>query len=283
MEFTTLIEAEALQSLVVATDLLVVDCRFDLADPSAGERAYEQAHIPGALYAHLDRDLSGPLAPGTGRHPLPDPAAFAELLSGWGIAPSTQVAAYDASGGMIAARLWWMLRWLGHRRVAVLDGGLPAWCAAGGRLDRSAANRPRTRFRPQPRAGAAVSTAEVADLLGARGCLLVDARSEERFEGRVEPIDPVAGHVPGAVNFACQHNLSDDGRFLGRADLQVAWSGLLAGRTAESIVSMCGSGVTACHNLLALEHAGLGRGRLYAGSWSEWIRDPARAVATGPA
>jgi len=283
MEFTTLIEADALRTLPASADLLIIDCRFDLADPSAGERAYAQAHIPGALYAHLDRDLSGPLGPATGRHPLPDPVAFAEILSGWGVAPSTQVVAYDASGGVIAARLWWMLRWLGHGRVAVLDGGLAAWCAAGGPLDRSGADRPRTQFKPRPRTGATVSTAELADLLGGRGSLLVDARSAERFEGRVEPIDPVAGHVPGAVNFACQRNLSDDGRFLGRAALQAAWAGLLAGRTGESVVSMCGSGVTACHNLLALEHAGLGRGRLYAGSWSEWTRDPARAVATGPA
>jgi thiosulfate/3-mercaptopyruvate sulfurtransferase len=283
MDFTTLIDADTLRTVPASTDLLFVDCRFDLADPSAGERAHAQAHIPGAVYAHLDRDLSGPVTAATGRHPLPDPAVFAEILSRWGIAPSTQVVAYDASGGVIAARLWWMLGWLGHARVAVLDGGLAAWCAAGGSLDRSVAARQPTRFVAEPEKGAAVSTAELADLLEAGGCLLVDARSAERFEGRNEPIDPVAGHVPGAVNFACQANLSADGRFLGRDALRSAWARLLAGRPAEAIVGMCGSGVTACHNLLALEHAGLGRGRLYPGSWSEWIRDPTRPVARGPA
>jgi len=283
MDFTTLMDAETLRTVPASTDLLIVDCRFDLADPSAGERAYAQGHVPGALYAHLDRDLSGPVTPATGRHPLPDPVAFAEILSGWGIAPATQVVAYDASGGMIAARLWWMLRWLGHGRVAVLDGGLAAWRAAGGTLDRSTARRSRTRFVAEPRTGAAVSTAELAELLDAGGCVLVDARSAERFEGHNEPIDPVAGHVPGSVNFACQANLSADGRFLGRDALRAAWSGLLCGRPSGRMVSMCGSGVTACHNLLALEHAGLGEGRLYPGSWSEWIRDPSRPVAKGPA
>lgn len=283
MDFTTLIDAHELRTMPDSTDLLVVDCRFDLADPSAGERAFAQAHVPGALYAHLDRDLSGPVTPATGRHPLPDPVAFAEILSAWGVAPDTQVVAYDASGGMIAARLWWMLRWLGHGRVAVLDGGLAAWCAADGTLDRSVASRSRTRFVAKPGTGATVSTAELAHLLDARGCLLVDARSAERFEGRNEPIDPVAGHVPGSVNFACQGNLSADGRFLGRDALRAAWTRLLSGRPAGAIVSMCGSGVTACHNLLALEHAGLGEGRLYPGSWSEWIRDPSRPVARGAA
>jgi len=283
MTFTTLMDAHELRTMPASTDLLVVDCRFDLADPSAGERAYAQAHIPGALYAHLDRDLSGSVTPATGRHPLPDPLAFAQTLSRWGISPATQVVAYDASGGMIAARLWWMLRWLGHRGVAVLDGGLAAWCDAGGTLDRSAAVRTPARFVGRHGTRAAVSTPELAELLDAGGCLLVDARSAERFEGRSEPIDPVAGHVPGSLNFACQGNLSADGRFLGRDALRAAWNRLLSGRPAEAIVSMCGSGVTACHNLLALEHAGLGEGRLYPGSWSEWIRDPSRPVAKGPA
>jgi thiosulfate/3-mercaptopyruvate sulfurtransferase len=282
MTFTTLMDAHELRAMPASTDLLVVDCRFDLADPSAGERAYAQAHIPGALYAHLDRDLSGSVTPATGRHPLPDPVEFAQILSRWGIAPATQVVAYDASGGMIAARLWWMLRWLGHRGVAVLDGGLAAWCDAGGTLDRSAAMRTPTRFVGRHGTRAAVSTAELVELLDAGGCLLVDARSAERFEGRSEPIDPVAGHVPGSLNFACQGNLSANGRFLGRDALRAAWKRLLSGRPAEAIVSMCGSGVTACHNLLALEHAGLGEGRLYPGSWSEWIRDPSRPAVKGP-
>lgn len=283
MKFTTLIDPPGLPAPGAAGDLLVLDCRFDLADTGAGERAYAQAHVPGALYAHLDRDLSGPVTAGSGRHPLPDPAGFAATLSRWGVRPDTQVVAYDDAAGMIAARLWWMLRWMGHERVAVLDGGLAAWREAGRVLDCSVARRESCGFHSRPRYQAVVDTAELVRLLEDQGCLLVDARSAERFEGRREPIDTVAGHVPGAVSFPCQSNLTDEGRFLGRESLRAIWETLLGGRPAIELVSMCGSGVTACQNLLALEHAGLAGARLYAGSWSEWIRDPARAVATGPA
>jgi thiosulfate/3-mercaptopyruvate sulfurtransferase len=279
---TTLVQAADLMERLADPGWLVVDCRFDLGDTAAGERAWSQARVPGALYAHLDRDLSGPPGPATGRHPLPPHRSFAATLSRWGVTPATQVVAYDASAGMIAARLWWMLRWAGHDRVAVLDGGLQAWVAAGGPLDRSVRPREATRFEPRWRDGWLVSTGELASRVATGGCALVDARSPERFEGRVEPLDPVAGHVPGAVNHPCQSNLAGDGRFLPPAELQARWRATLREHGPAEAVCMCGSGVTACHDLLALELAGLGGARLYAGSWSEWIRDPGRPVARGP-
>ncbi len=215
----------------------------------------------------------------SGRHPLPDPAAFAELLSRWGVDASTQVVAYDAAGGAFAARLWWLLRWIGHDAVAVLDGGLPAWQASGGALDQSVQTRSPTAFQARPRPQMSVSAGEVAAALAQDSATLVDARSAERFAGRVEPIDPVAGHVPGAVNYPFQLNLDASGRFLDPRSLSARWRGSIPFARGSDLICMCGSGVTACHNLLALEHAGLPGARLYAGSWSEWIRSPERPVA----
>ena len=283
MNFATLLRPADLMGHLADPNWLVLDCRFELSDPGAGERAWAAGHIPGALHAHLDRDLSGPVTASTGRHPLPDRGAFAATLSRWGIQPVTQVVAYDASSGMFAARLWWMLRWAGHDRVAVLDGGLQGWTAAGGALDRSVRQRQPVRFEPAWRDDRVVATDELAPMIGRGDCVLVDARGPDRFEGRVEPIDPVAGHVPGAVNHPCQRNLDADGRFLPPAQLLERWRDTLGGRAPASAVCMCGSGVTACHDLLALEHAGLSGARLYAGSWSEWIRDPGRPVARGGA
>ena len=282
--FSTLVRAADLMGHLADPAWLVVDCRFELSDPEAGARAWSAGHIPGAVYAHLDRDLAGPVTPKSGRHPLPSQAAFAATLSRWGVTPGTQVVAYDAAGGMIAAaRLWWLLRWAGHERAAVLDGGLAGWTAAGGTQDRSVQQRQALPFVPAWREALAVSTAELSGLLAAGRCLLVDARGAERFEGRVEPIDPVAGHVPGAVNHPCQWNLDSDGSFLPPAALLVRWRATLGARDPEAAVCMCGSGVTACHDLLALEHAGLAGARLYPGSWSAWISDAARPVARGPA
>jgi thiosulfate/3-mercaptopyruvate sulfurtransferase len=283
MAFSTLLQAADLTDRLKDPDWLVVDCRFELGRPEAGELAWSKGHIPGAVYAHLDRDLSGPVTADSGRHPLPAPEHFARTLSRWGVTSRTQVVAYDASAGVFAARLWWMLRWLGHDAVAILDGGLQAWVAAGGELDSSQLARTAGEFPAQPRPQRAVSTTELAGLLARNACLLVDARAPERFEGRSEPLDAVAGHVPGAVNHPTGLNLRADGRLQPPRALGDLWSATLAGRAAADVVCMCGSGVTACHDLLALEHAGMSGGRLYAGSWSEWIRDPGRPVARGPA
>lgn len=281
MNFSTLLVPADLMGHLDDPDWLVLDCRFDLSDPGAGARAWAEAHVPGALYAHLERDLSGPVTASTGRHPLPAREAFAETLSRWGIRPTTQVVAYDAASGMFAARLWWMLRWAGHDRVAVMDGGLTAWTAAGGPLDRSVRQPAPVRFDPAWRADAVTTTTALLALLQQGDVLLVDARGADRYEGRVEPIDAVAGHVPGAVNHPYTRNLDASGRFLAPAELLANWQGTLGGRAVTATVCMCGSGVSACHDLLALEHAGLTGGRLYAGSWSEWIRDPGRPVARG--
>jgi thiosulfate/3-mercaptopyruvate sulfurtransferase len=281
----TLIDATALLELQRGGACVVLlDCRFDLFDPAAGERAYAEGHLPGAHYVHLDRDLSGPKhdADGRfrGRHPLPAPEAWAATVGQLGIAPGAAVVAYDAQGGPYAARAWWMLRWLGHDAVAVLDGGLGAWTAAGGPLSRDVP--PRADAAPYP-AGPASMPVIDADALAARlgRVCIVDARAGERFRGEVEPLDAAAGHIPGALNRFFQANLRADGRFKDAATLRAELQPLVAGHAADAVVQQCGSGVTACHNLLALEHAGLGTSVLYPGSWSEWSCDAARPVAVG--
>ena len=286
MEFKTLIGVESLRQLLGNRRLAVVDCRFDLMKPAAGRQAYLAGHIPGARYADLNLDLSAPVGPRTGRHPLPAPDAFAQSLDNLGIGNDSQVVVYDEGNGSIAARLWWMLRWAGHGAVAVLDGGFKAWTRAGAELQsgvvESAALAPGApRFAPRVDLRAVVGSAEVERDSPARAGLLVDARAPERYDGIVEPIDAVAGHVPGAVNHPFSENLDADGRFLPPGELRRRWQERLAGNEAGAVVAMCGSGVTACHNLLSLEIAGLPGARLYAGSWSEWIRDPRRPVARG--
>lgn len=275
----TLISPAELAAHLGRPDWVVIDCRYSLADPAAGEAAYARGHLPGARYAHLDRDLSAPPGPHTGRHPLPDPQRLAARLGRWGVDERTQVVVYDDAGGAFAGRLWWMLHWLGHPCAAVLDGGLQAWERAGGPLtDQVPSPEPRV-FKARAEAGRWLSTEAVEEGLRRGAIRLLDARSPERYRGEAEPIDPVAGHIPGALNRPLQLNLGPDGRFLPPGELRRAYAELLAGTEPQAVVHMCGSGVSACHNLLAMEIAGLGGSRLYVGSWSEWIRDPARPVA----
>jgi thiosulfate/3-mercaptopyruvate sulfurtransferase len=279
MTAQTLISAEALRALQAAGQpLVLLDCGFDLADPSAGERAYLEGHLPGAQYAHLDRDLAGAKTGRNGRHPLPARADLAAAAGRWGIAPGVQAVTYDGQGSPYAARAWWLLRWLGHAEVAVLDGGRAAWVAAGGPLESGRADaRPRP---PYPAQTAAMPTVDAATLQARLGeVALFDARAGERYRGEVEPLDPVAGHIPGATLRFFKDNLLPDGRYKPAAQLRQEWQALIDGRS--DVVQQCGSGVTACHNLLAMAHAGLGDATLYPGSWSEWCSDPARPVARG--
>lgn len=280
-EWTTLVQAETLASALGEADLVILDCRFSLADPDAGERAWRASHIPGARYAHVDRDLSDHGKRGQGRHPWPEADAFTTRLAAWGITPSHRVVAYDDGDGAFAARLWWLLRTLGHRDVAVLDGGWTRWTALGLPVDDRV---------PAAKPAAYAATFDTQRLLDAdavqrhlaAGGLLVDARAAERFRGEVEPIDPVAGHVPGAVNRPYASNLAD-GRFKPAARLHAEFDALLDGRAADEMVTMCGSGITACHHLLAMAHAGSPGAKLFTGSWSGWIGDRSRPVATGAA
>ncbi|MBK7779231.1 MAG: sulfurtransferase [Ardenticatenia bacterium] len=260
----------------------VVDCRFSLLDPPRGRADHARGHVPGAVYADLDADLSAPVQPGrTGRHPLPDVARLAERLGGWGIDEATQVVAYDDGSGGIAARLWWLLRWLGHEAVAVLDGGWAAWTAEGLPVDDRVPSPSRRRFHPAPRSELVLQAAEAARwATDGRHCLL-DAREAIRYRGEAEPIDAVAGHIPGALSAPYLDNLGPDGRWLPAAALARRYAGILGPHAAADCAVYCGSGVTAAHDVLAMVHAGLGEPRLYAGSWSEWITDPARKVATG--
>lgn len=278
--YRTLITVRELQALRAAgAPLVLLDCGFDLVDTDAGEEAYEARHIPGALYAHLDRDLSGAKTGTNGRHPLPPRAEFAARAGAWGVAPGVQVVAYDAQGGPYAARAWWLLRWLGHDAVAVLDGGLPAWLDARLPLAHGVEAAPGGSAYPAPPAPA-MPTIEADALLARLGRVrLLDARNGERFRGEMEPLDPVAGHIPGATLRFFKDNLQLDGRFKPAAVLRAEFDAL--GDAPAQVVHACGSGVTACHNLLAMAHAGLEGSLLYPGSWSEWCADPARPVATG--
>ena len=287
MTFTTLIGAAVLRDRLDKPDLVIIDCRFDLANPEGGRLGFLQGHIPGARYADLNRDLSAPINASSGRHPLPAPADFAATLRRWGVGRATQVIAYDDSSGAFAARAWWLLRWMGHDAAAVLDGGIKAWIGIGGRLVSGEPEPPSSAppgnesHWPPVDDDAVIDAAAVAERLHDPGFLLIDARAPERFAGLIEPIDSVAGHVAGAVNQPFSANLAADGRFLPAAELRQLWQQRLAGREPERVAAMCGSGVTACHNLLSLEVAGLSGAKLYAGSWSEWIRDPTRPIARG--
>jgi thiosulfate/3-mercaptopyruvate sulfurtransferase len=283
MPFNTLIDVETLAAL--AGPAVLLDCRFDLNDPGAGRRAYAAGHIPGARYADLNQDLSSPVTPTSGRHPLPEPQALAGFFAACGIGDQTQVIAYDEANGSYAARAWWLLNWLGHADVAVLDGGFKAWAAAGAPLEAGdpppARGDARPTFTVHLRPQTVLTAADVQRALHDTQRLLVDARAAERFAGTVEPLDRVAGHVPGAVNHPFTANLREDGRFLPAGELRRRWLMRLSGTEPADAILMCGSGVTACHNILAMTSAGLPGGKLFAGSWSEWIRDPERPVARG--
>lgn len=278
MSFSTVIGCATLADHLDDVDWRVFDCRHLLSDVDYGESAYAEGHLPGAFFLHLDRDLSGPMTGTNGRHPLPDPRGFARKLGAAGVSATTQVVAYDDAGGMMAARLWWLLRWIGHERVALLDGGIGQWVNEGRALSRDV-----------PQAAHAdldvnlhdwvVTTDDVLANLDRQSFCVIDARGPDRFRGENETIDPVGGHIPGARNRFFRDNLDADGCFRPAAELRREYLALLAGIEPQQVVMQCGSGVTACHNLLAMEIAGLHGARLYAGSWSEWCSDPARPVA----
>lgn len=283
MPLAQLITPQQLAERLGSPGLVILDCRFALEDVDYGQRSYAQGHIAGAHFADLERDLSGPISKGvTGRHPLPDPARLAERLRDWGIDDDSQVVLYDDGPGAFAARAWWLLAWLGKRSgVAILDGGLKAWHAAHLPLSLDPPPKREGAFVGKPDGKLLIDAEHLARRLGASDLTLLDARAQPRFSGEVEPIDPVAGHIPGAQCAAFTDNLGPDGRFLPPEQLRQRFDQQLAGRAPEQVVAYCGSGVTACHNLFALALAGYPLGKLYAGSWSEWINDPARGVATG--
>ncbi len=278
---TTLISASALAARLHDAGWIVCDCRHDLADPSAGRRAYAEAHIPGARFVQLDDDLSAPKTGRNGRHPLPDPEKFARRLGELGISNAAQVVAYDASGGPYAARLWWMLRWLGHDAVAVLDGGWNAWGKAGNPVTAQLPAITAAKFIARPRTDLALDAKSIAAAIGKPAPLLLDARAPNRYRGENETLDPIAGHIPGAANRFFQTNLDADGRFKPAAALKKEFGETLGDNAPAQVTHYCGSGVTACHNLLAMEVAGLAGSRLYPGSWSEWCAEPSRPVAVG--
>ena len=278
MMFTTLIDTETVAAHVTDPAFTIVDCRYDLRDEAWGEREYAERHIPGAVYASLDRDLSGAKTGQNGRHPLPDPARLAHTFGRLGITAGVQVVAYDQDSGMYASRLWWLVRWLGHDRVAVVDGGFAEWLAEGRAVRSGSEARTPREFQGAPCDGWVVNAGEVGRLIGQRDWRLLDARAPERYRGEIEPLDKVPGHIPGAANHFFKWNLGGDGLFRSADVLRARLRESIGGVSPDRVVCYCGSGVTACHNLLALEHAGLPGAKLYPGSWSEWSSDPSRPI-----
>ena len=282
MKAELLVSTEVLAAHLDDPGWIVFDTRHDLAWPEKGREAWKAAHIPGAYFMHMDEDLSGHKTGRNGRHPLPPVTDFAARMNRCGVGPGRQVVVYDDGGGSFAVRLWWMLRWLGHEQVALLDGGFAAWKRENRPLDAAVPAPREGNFEPRPAPGATVDTATVAAGLGSPGMVLLDARAATRYMGENETLDPVAGHIPGSLNRFWQHNLGYDGRFLAPEELHAEFIEELGDVPPSSVVHSCGSGVTACHNLFAMELAGLAGSRLYPGSWSEWCADPSRPVATGP-
>jgi thiosulfate/3-mercaptopyruvate sulfurtransferase len=278
MEYTTLISVTDLAKYRNDPGLVIFDCRHELINADFGSKAYAESHIPGARFASIDKDLSGPLNGKNGRHPLPDPALFMDWLGSMGVSNSSQVVGYDHAGGPYGARLWWLLRWLGHPRVAVLDGGWQAWTAAGQPVTHEVPAPKPAKFSGKPD-DSRVDAQYVSQRLNSADMVLIDARASDRYHGENETIDPVAGHIPGALNRFFKDNLDAQGKFKSPEELRAAFKPLIGGAPSKKIIHQCGSGITACHNLLAMEVAGIKGSRLYAGSWSEWIADPSRPVA----
>ena len=283
MIFKTLISTEQLARNLDNPEWVVFDCRFSLTDPAAGINEYTKAHIPNARYANLDADLSSPVTESSGRHPLPDFSLLAKKLGNWGVGNHSQIVIYDDTSGAFAGRMWWLLRCFSHDQVAVLDGGIRQWKKENRELTSALPPIESKSFRPYLNDALWLDTKEVQDGLKSKSIRLLDARTPERYRGEQEPIDPVAGHIPGALNRAFQSNLTEEGLFLPRNKLRKQFEELVIDSSAEHFVHMCGSGVTACHNLLAMDVAGLPNSRLYAGSWSEWIKDTNRPIATDEA
>lgn len=281
MTYKTLISLKELLPHLGDPNWAIFDCHFDFDHPEAARQAYLEAHIPGALYADLDKDLSSPVQPGkTGRHPLPDIDTFVNTLSRWGVDENVQVVAYDNRGSSLAGRLWWMLRWLGQEAAAVLDGSFSHWQAAGYPVEAGQESRPPRSFKPNPNPDLICSADQILAMRNNPGYLVVDSRAAHRYRGEPDPFDPVSGHIPGAVNAPYEDNFTGDGHFKSPEELRARFEAVLEETPAENAVFYCGSGVTAAHNILAVEHAGLGFARLYPGSWSEWITDPSRPVST---
>lgn len=281
MAYTTLVSTADLAENLGNPDWVIFDCRFTLTEPAAGREHYYQGHIPGAIYAHLDDDLAAPVTETSGRHPLPDVNVLAEKLGKWGVDENKQVVVYDDTFGAMACRMWWLLRWLGHDNVALLNGVYPKWLKEKRPTDSNTPSIETSKFVARVRDELVVNADYVQQHLLKENCLLLDARPDIRFTGQVEPIDPVAGHVPGAINRPFDDNLDLGGDFLPIDELKDELSPLLENKDPSHVVHMCGSGVTACHNILAMECLGFNNTRLYAGSWSQWITDKNRAVATG--
>lgn len=280
MTYTTLISAENLHQHLNDRDWIVIDCRFSLADTEAGFKAYRHGHIQNARYAHLDKDLSSTVTDFTGRHPLPTFTSLAKKLGAWGIDNNSQVVVYDDASGAFAGRLWWLLRCLGHDKVAVLDGGYNHWQKLGFPVTTTLPAIKPSIFRAYPAENSGLTALQVQNGLAQKSLCLIDARTPERYRGEQEPIDPVAGHIPGALNRPFQSNLDNKGLFLSAEELRAQFKQLIGEKNPVQVVHTCGSGVTACHNLLAMEVAGLTGSKLYAGSWSEWIRNKNRPTAT---
>lgn len=283
MAFTTLISTDVLAKHLQDPAFAVVDCRFRLDDTTWGDREYAASHIPGAVYAHLDRDLSGMKTGANGRHPLPDPIELSLKIGGWGVTPGMQVVVYDQQTGMFASRLWWLLRWVGHTAVAVLDGGFAKWTAEARAVRRGVEHRARTPFKGERQPGMMVDATAVEQLTRRSDWRLVDARAPERYRGETEPLDRRAGHIPTAVNHFHQSNNDEQGTLRTPEELRALFARTLGAVPPDQIVCYCGSGVSACHNILAMEHAGLAGAKLYAGSWSEWSSDEKRPIETGSA
>ncbi len=281
MPFKTVVSTAQLAQHLQDPDWIIFDCRFTLTNKQAGLQAYQSGHIAGARYAHLDDDLSSPVTANSGRHPLPDVQRFSEKLSRWGVDSSKQVVVYDDSFGAMAVKLWWLLRWLGHDKVALLDGGLPKWLKEKLPMTADLPQITPANFVAQLHHEMQADVVEVDQARQERCRLVIDARPEQRYTGEREPLDRVAGHIPGSVNWPFDENLDFDGTYLPAAELREAYLKLLNGVSPEQVIHSCGSGVTACHNMLAMEIAGLPCGKLYAGSWSEWIADPSRPLASG--